>query len=327
MGSGDRQARLRIGVAIVTYDSAGVIGPCLRSVLASEGAEPVVVICDNASPDGTVATLRGLDLPGSVEFAPGEIPRTLPDDARVVLLRARRNRGFAAGVNRALRLLLSDPDLDLFWILNPDCEAAPCTAAAYLATSGADLIGGRTLFADGRTVQSDGGRVSPRTATCTNVNRGVPAADARPPAADSLDFVSGANMVVTRRFIAGAGLMPEDYFLFYEEVDWALRRGALRLATCPEAIVRHHGGTSTGSATLDRGPSALASYFTYRNRLRFARRHRPFALPGALAHGLAKAAQFALRGAGAEAAATFRGHLHLPPPAAVRARLATPPAD
>ena len=81
-----------IGIIIVTYNSAAVIGSCLEAALAS-GAEVVVV--DNASADGTVA----------------EVARR---GARVIANPS--NRGFAAAVNQGFAVL----NCPYILLLNPD---------------------------------------------------------------------------------------------------------------------------------------------------------------------------------------------------------------
>ena len=241
------------------------------------------------------------------------------------MLRAPVNGGFAYATNRALEVLLADPALDLFWVLNPDARAAP-DAAAHYARAGADgnfaLMGGRTLFAaHDNLVQTDGGRVSRFTGLCSSVNWNVPLAEAPLPDAASLDFITGANLVASRRFCDQAGLMREDYFLYYEEVDWAQRRGDLPLRFVPEAVVTHHGGTSIGTGSVGRRPSPFANYFNHRGRMRFMLRFNPLMLPVGVAYGMAKAAQLLLLGAGDEARALLAGMFGLGPPAQVRATL------
>ena len=70
-----------VGIIIVTYNSASVIGPCLDAAVAT-GAEIVVV--DNASSDGTAR----------VAARPG-----------VRLIANATNRGFAAAVNQGFSAL------------------------------------------------------------------------------------------------------------------------------------------------------------------------------------------------------------------------------
>lgn len=320
-----------IGVAIVTFNSADVIIGCLESLFASQGAAPRVVVTDNASRDDTVATIRDWAAgraaanPG-FRFAEGSAGGEAAPSAALTLLHAGFNGGYAHGVNAGLRLLLSDDALDLFWVLNPDCEVAPDAAAQYLA-HGADgcfaLMGGRTIYREAPClIQTDGGQVSPWTGICRSLNAGRAPAEAAMPAAAEIDYVTGANLVASRAFIEQAGLMTEDYFLYYEEVDWAFRRGSLPLRLAPDAIVYHHGGTSIGSRTASQRASAFAWYFNTRNRIRFLRRHRPLAVPFGVAHALAKAAQLLLTGERVEARAVLTGAFGLPPPAQVRARIA-----
>ncbi|MEM6664213.1 MAG: glycosyltransferase family 2 protein [Pseudomonadota bacterium] len=310
----------RIGVVIVTYNAADVIADCVRSVLGQRGVELFITLCDNGSADRTVQTVRDAAGDSAVERKHGD---TATLSTGLTLVRSAENRGFAAGVNAGLRLLREVPDLDLFWILNPDCVAGEDAAAAYLAAAGpkTGLIGGRTVYADpAGLIQSDGGRVNWWTGVCHNVNQGKPAPAAKP-ADDGLDFVSGANFAVTRAFLDQAGLMPERYFLYYEEVDWAQHRGGLSLQTCSGAVVRHVGGSAIGSGSTRKAPSALSNYFNYRNRLRFMRRYRPLALPVCWGYGMLRAGKHILMGEGAPGIAAMRGLCGLPLPATDRQRL------
>lgn len=323
-----------IGVAIVTYASADVIAACLESLFAADHPDLTIVVCDNASPDDTVKRIRHTALAAgrAVTEAPADGPPWPLDGVGrgITLLRRERNAGFAAGVNACLSALLAERHLDLFWILNPDCAVAPDAPRALARTAAAagpfGLIAGRTLYrAAPHRIQSDGGRLRPLTLVVSQVNQGaLPDAAAFPDPA-TLDFVSGANLVASRTFVERAGFMREDYFLYFEEVDWALRRGNLPIVACPEARVFHEGGTAIGSGRVDRRASAFANYFNYRNRIRFAWRFRRLGLPGAYAYALAKAVQLSLLGAFDEAVAILAGTHQLPPPRAIARRLAARP--
>ena len=302
----------QLGVIIVTYNSAGVIGGCLASLLAVRKPPLRIVVVDNASSDGSARIV--------------ERSASIRGPHRVELIRAQANRGFASGVNLGLAHLSADPAIGYFWILNPDCVVPDDTPATYLAALKAAgpfaLMGGRTLYAATRpAIQSEGGRIGRWTGVCRLTNRGCDPATARSPAEETLDFISGANMIASRAFLDRAGPMAEDYFLYYEEVDWAVRRGDLPLRLCPDAIVHHHAGTSIGSATLENGATAFASYFNHRARMRFLWRHRARALPTALAFALLRAAMLAIRGERGEAIGALRGTLGLAPPPEVAARL------
>ena len=321
-----------IGVAIVAFNSADVILGCLDSLFASRNATLSVAVTDNCSGDDTVQSWSATGRHGARLSIPSFRFAELPADssaaptAALTLLRSAVNGGYAYGVNAGLRLLLRDPALNLFWVLNPDCEVTPDAAARY-AEHGADgafaLMSGRTVYKDTpHTIQTDGGRVGKWSGVCSSANAGCDPTATRMADAASLDFMTGANLVASRAFVERAGLMTEDYFLYYEEVDWAFRRGDLPLRPVEDVVVYHYGGTSIGSGAVNRRATPFANYFNYRNRIRFLRRHRPIAVPVALAYAAAKAGQLVLKGAPDEAGALLRGAFGLAPPPAVAGRIA-----
>lgn len=314
-----------IGVTITVYSSADVIEGCLASLF--DQPEPVrIVLVDNASPDDSIARVaafaaaRGL---GLREVGPADRSAVAPP-VPLTVVRAGRNLGYAGAVNLGLAVLAADPEVGLLWVLNPDCVVPPETPAALRRAQAAAgrfaIMGSRILYHGTDLIHADGGRVSRWTGTCASLNRRAPAASPEPDPG-RIDYVIGANMVVSREFLATVGPMHEDYFLYYEEVDWALRRGALPLAYAADAPVWHHGGTSIGTGRPDERPSAFSNYFNYRNRMRFMRRFHPWRLPVAYLANLVRIIGSLPRDDAARTLAALRGLHGLPPPAAVAARV------
>jgi hypothetical protein len=87
------------------------------------------------------------------------------------------------------------------------------------------------------------------------------------------NYLNGACMLVSRRFVERAGCMRSDYFLYCEEVEWCLRarRLGLRLGYAPGAFVTHLQGTTTGSAGEITQRSWLSVYLNARNQILLAR--------------------------------------------------------
>jgi GT2 family glycosyltransferase len=331
----------RLGVVIVTFNSADVILDCLESLLASSGVALDIALIDNHSQDDTVALLQdwaagrqpyqvAADIPFALQPAPkplaldGAAGAALPH--RLHMVETGVNGGFAAGVNRGLALLAALPGVDRFWVLNPDSLVPAHSAAAFALhpapAGGFAMIGGRVLFADKPDmIQIDGGTINRRTGITGNLSLWGPHPQTPPPQPGQIDFVTGASLIASRQFYEQAGPMPEEYFLYYEEVDWALRRGPLPLLYCPQGIIYHRVGTAIGSATRTRPASPFALYFKHRARMRFMRRYYPAALPVAYAYSLAKSAQLLLKGFPAEARSLLGASLGLGPSAQIRARL------
>jgi len=83
------------------------------------------------------------------------------------------------------------------------------------------------------------------------------------------ELAHGAAMMVSRRVIEKAGLMPELFFLYYEEIDWCetIKRHGFKIYFTPESKVYHKESMSVGKN------STLKTYYLTRNRLLYMRRN------------------------------------------------------
>ncbi|WP_295532914.1 glycosyltransferase family 2 protein [uncultured Thioclava sp.] len=307
-----------LGVVIVTYNAADVIADCLRALQAATGVVLHVVVVDNASRDHTNAVVR--DTIGPTLLSPAQAGA-----AGIALIKAGVNGGFAAGVNLGLSRLARAPEIDRFWLLNPDCITPPDTPRTLAMYRQDDpqigLIAHRVVYADNpEMIQIDGGTIDRRTGITHNINQFADRTAPVPKEAQ-IEFVTGASLIATRAFYEAAGPMAEEYFLYYEEVDWALRRGPLRIAYCPEAVVLHKAGSAIGSQRMGSVASPFSQYFKHRARAMFLRKNFPPGLIGGMFWSLAKAGQLVLQGHGPEARALLRGYFGLAPPASVLAAL------
>jgi hypothetical protein len=88
--------------------------------------------------------------------------------------------------------------------------------------------------------------------------------------AHTTPYAHGAAMMVKREVIEKAGLMPECYFLYYEELDWSMmiRRAGYEIWYEPACIIYHKESQATGQN------SPLKTYFITRNRLLFNQRNQ-----------------------------------------------------
>ena len=82
-------------------------------------------------------------------------------------------------------------------------------------------------------------------------------------------YAHGAAMMVKREVIEKASLMPECYFLYYEELDWSMmiRRAGYEIWYEPTCTVYHKESQATGQN------SPLRTYYITRNRLLFVKRN------------------------------------------------------
>ena len=94
--------------------------------------------------------------------------------------------------------------------------------------------------------------------------------------AHSTPYAHGAAMLIRRDAIEKVGLMPECYFLYYEELDWSMMfsRAGYQIWYDPKCTIYHKESQSTGQN------SPLRTYYLTRNRLLLVRRnHQEFNKP------------------------------------------------
>ena len=84
-------------------------------------------------------------------------------------------------------------------------------------------------------------------------------------------YAHGAAMMAKREVIEKAGLMPECYFLYYEELDWSMmiRQAGYNIWYEPAVTIYHKESQTTGQQ------SPLRTYYITRNRLLFVKRNNP----------------------------------------------------
>ncbi|MBP5715182.1 MAG: glycosyltransferase family 2 protein [Prevotella sp.] len=82
-------------------------------------------------------------------------------------------------------------------------------------------------------------------------------------------YAHGAAMMIKREVIDNVGLMPECFFLYYEELDWSMMitRAGYEIWYEPACTIYHKESQSTGQN------SPLRTYFITRNRLLLAKRN------------------------------------------------------
>ena len=88
--------------------------------------------------------------------------------------------------------------------------------------------------------------------------------------AHSTPYAHGAAMMLKREIIDKVGLMPECYFLYYEELDWSMMitRAGYEIWYEPACTIYHKESQTTGQN------SPLKTYYITRNRLLLVKRNQ-----------------------------------------------------
>ncbi len=138
---------------------------------------------------------------------------------RIKIIKTHRNLGFAAGVNRGLKMK-NVKEYDWVWVLNPDTiiqnkEFTNLEFTNLDLNSGFDVWSPVIYQSDGR-VWFAGGKLDKITGEPIIIRKEVENDG-------DCTWVSGCSMFVRPAVFAKIGLFDEKFFLFYEDVDFCLR--------------------------------------------------------------------------------------------------------
>ena len=286
-----------VAIIIVQYAGWRYTAACLKSLSRLQYPRFRILVVDNGSQDNSAdeleAWMKNNDL-DCARLSPGS---PLPDH-RLSILALPKNLGYAGGNNAGCRLLLQSPSVEYFWLLNNDTEVKPDALRRLVdcleSEPSAGMAGSTLLRAGQREIiqAMGGGYFVPCLGYSKLRGEGVPWLSdqvEQMQAKQRLDFLLGASCLVRRKFLERIGFMDESLFLYFEELDWALRgRGCFKLAYAPLSVVYHHEGASILAGNQPgRRKSALADYYFHRNRLVIVRRYFSLCLLTAYASLLA----------------------------------------
>ena len=240
-------------LSIITINYNGLKDTCeLIDTLPLNDKIIEVIVVDNASTQDEAT----------------EIERRYP---QVKVIRNDKNLGFAGGNNLGIQAAHGK----YLFFINNDAILPQPSALSLLITrlESSDQIGmvcPKIRFTWGKQLIQYAGYTPLSKITLRNKSIGFGEQDnGQYDTPHPTPYAHGAAMMVKREVIEQVGMMPECYFLYYEELDWSMmiRRTGYEIWYEPACTVFHKESQTTGQQ------SPLKTYYIIRNRLLFAQRN------------------------------------------------------
>ena len=247
----------RIGIVTVLYKSDDVLPDFIESLSKQIAINYTLYIIDNSPTDSGCLISAKLTQNHGI-------------DATIIF--NNENVGVAKGNNQGIELALKD-GCDFILLANNDTEFSPNTISLLLESlvkSGERVATPKIMFHnDPRLIWYCGGHINSWTMRVTHddylqVDCGQ---------YDHLKYVGYAPtcfMIFDSNVFREIGLMDEDYFVYYDDVDfvWRMKQKGISISFAPKSVVHHKVSTSTGG---ERTPFSV--FYLSRNRIYFLRKH------------------------------------------------------
>jgi GT2 family glycosyltransferase len=242
-----------VSIITINYNQPAVTEELLCSIFNTNTyTEIEIIVVDNASKIDPVPDWR----------------KRFP---AVRFIRSEKNLGFAGGNNIGIQQATGD----YFFLVNNDTEFTPSLIQTLVEVlennAGVGIVSPKMKYFDKPAMLQYAGFTPMNYFTVRNKCIGQFAIDNAQ--FDHLTgptgFAHGAAMMIRREVTIKVGLMDENFFLYYEEMDWCerIKRSGYEVWVCMQALIYHKESVSVGKT------SPLKEYFMNRNRLLFLRKN------------------------------------------------------
>ncbi|TWI95529.1 hypothetical protein JN11_04268 [Mucilaginibacter frigoritolerans] len=239
-----------VSIISVNYNTDAITVEMLRSLQRITYPNVEVIVIDNAS--AIDARYLATDFPA------------------ITFIQNEKNEGFAGGNNRGIVIAKGE----IILLLNNDTEVQPSflepIVRLFNTCEDIGIISPKILYYQSKnTIQYAGGTpINSFTARGKFIGTGE-ADKGQYDVAHQTHLAHGAAMAIKKDVFEKIGMLPEDYFLYYEELDFSehAQRAGFKIWYQPASVVYHKESMSVGKM------NPLKIYYQSRNRLLFIRRN------------------------------------------------------
>ncbi len=240
----------KVSIVTVNYNQAELTIDLIDSLYRQEYSNIEIVVVDNGSKGNDAETIE-------TQFP------------EIKVVKSNVNLGFAGGNN----LGLSQVTGDFIFFVNNDTLIPNRTIMSLVRALESDVnigaISPYIYYYDQPEILQYGGSTPINGLTGRNRSIGNGERLKMSDGITETSYIHGAAMMIRKDLIDEVGMMSENYFLYYEELDWVhrMKNAGYKVAVSRASFIIHKESMSTGKS------SELKTYFQTRNRILFMRRN------------------------------------------------------
>ncbi len=291
----------KVYIIIVNYKNHLDTIECLESCLKSQYTNFQIIVVDNSPTNSSIDFISnwirnkyytlgsdlGLLSKELVSFevlSEEKLDKNYEEKSkRILLIKASENRGFGAANNIAIKLIVSRINKGYIWLLNNDTVIEKETLNSLInsfndSKNKIGLLGCTLLYySDPDRVQGIGGSYNSWMGMTKHIGEGISynrLKEKHIELQNKIDYVIGASIFTNIQFVKDVGLLCEDYFLYFEELDWQKRgeKFGYKASTCLAKVYHKEGRSINNEMAYEKGKTKLADFYSIRNRFLFTRK-------------------------------------------------------
>ena len=223
----------KVSIILVNYKNYKDTIKCLDSLKKVMYQNLSIIVVDNNSKDDSFEILK--------EY----------EDDRIIVMESGFNGGFAFGNNFGIRKALEN-DSDYVLLLNNDTVVDSDFLMPLLQVAENDkhagIVTSRIMFyPDTDRIWYAGGKVDWNNLRANHCGLGEKISE-KFSQKSTVDFASGCCMLIPKNTIKEVGLLPEEYFMYYEDMDYCIMVAdkGLKIEYVPESVIYHCVSSSSG---------------------------------------------------------------------------------
>lgn len=247
----------KIYIILVNYNGAKDTINCIKSIKEYEKEiKYEIIVVDNLSTDNSIEELEKLD--------------------NITLIKSKINGGFAKGNNIGIEYAIKK-GAQYILLLNNDtiiCENSISILLKRLKEeSEIGIVGSRIMYYEDKSlINYYGGKFN--WFKGITIHEGYKQKYIEDNQKNkNTDFITGCCMLIKREVIEKVGMLPEEYFMYFEDADYCMQvlEKGYKLEVCADSVIYHKVSVSSGGEN-----SAFSIKWGNRNRLIFINKYKKY---------------------------------------------------
>ncbi len=247
----------KVYIILLNYNSADDTIECIESINKNETeVEYEIVVVDNSSQDNSIKKLEKLN--------------------NIKLIKSNENNGFASGNNIGIKYAIEN-GAQYILLLNNDTtiekNAISILVEQLKNHNELGIIGSRIMYYDNRElINYCGGDINWLKATSIHNNY-------KEKFNNNIEkffytnFITGCCMLIKKEVFEKVGYLPEEYFMYYEDVDFCIKvkEAGYKLGIDTNSVIYHKVSASSGGED-----NAFSIKWGTRNRIIFINKYKKY---------------------------------------------------